>query len=567
MLTSRRHTSRKHTSRRPPNRPPARGRACSCSLIRGKSSPSPGFLSICDAADGQTLSSAPTPGASQTRGAGLLSDRPSGRGSAPSCFPIPDEPLPHRAGFRSRTLAAALTALILGGCATFSPDGGLAPVKAATQSRVGAQPRWQRTDADRQAAAQLVREKLARPIGPDDAVQIALVNNPALQATYAELGIAEADLVAAGRLPALRIASLRTTRGGEVAKIEQSIGTDVLRLLLTPLRYRFAERRFARVQADVARETLGVAYEARRAWYDAVAADEAARYMAQVREAAEASAELARRMARAGNYSQLQAMREQLFYAEATAQLARARQAAVSARERLTRLMGLTGSERTFALPERLPELPAAPVERGNVAATAATERLDIQAAQRDLESLRESLGLVRTTRFVNAFELGRARTRETDEPYAYGWDFTIEIPIFDFGTARVAQAEALYMQGVNRVAETVVNAASEVHEAYNAYRTTFDTARHYHEEIVPLRKRISEENVLRYNAMLISAFELLADARAQVAAVNAAIEAARDFWVADTDLQAALAGAGGSMRAFARSANAMPVAESGGAH
>jgi hypothetical protein len=37
--------------------------------------------------------------------------------------------------------------------------------------------------------------------------------------------------------------------------------------------------------------------------------------------------------------------------------------------------------------------------------------------------------------------------------------------------------------------------------------------------------------------------FELLADAREQVAAVTASVEALRDHWTADTRLQSALAG------------------------
>ncbi len=346
---------------------------------------------------------------------------------------------------RTRTLVAVAAALAVSGCATFSADGGFSAVEQSTGDRLGTTAKWQRTDADRAEVARLVNERLAKPIGPDDAVQIALVNNPGLQATFAELGIAEADMVAAGRLPALRIASLRTKYGESVEKVEQSIGTDVLGLLLMPIRYKYEAQRFARVQADVAREALAVAYEARRAWFEAVAAEETVRYMLQVREAAEASAELARRMARAGNYSKLQQMREQVFYAESTAQLARAQQAAVAARERLTRLLGLA-DDRAFTLPERLPDLPPAPAATTDVAENALRERLDVQAAQRELESLRQSLGLVKTTRFVNALEVGRARTKEGEHPFAYGWAFSIEIPIFDFGTARVAQAEALYM-------------------------------------------------------------------------------------------------------------------------
>jgi outer membrane protein TolC len=464
----------------------------------------------------------------------------------------------------SRRVAATLAALGLAGCATFAPDGGFGAIEKSTQDRAGAQPRWQRTDADRVEVAALVREKLAAPLSAEDAVRIALVNNPGLQATYGELGIAEADVVAAGRLPSIHIASLKTKYGGETVKVEQAIGIEVISLLTVPLRHRFESKRFERVQADVARDTVAVAYETRRAWIEAVSADETARYMAQVKEAAEASAELARRMARAGNYSRLQQMREQATYADAVAQLARARQAAVSAREKLTRLMGLTGRDSAYRLPERLPDLPASPAQPAEVEASALEGRLDIRAAQRDAASLADSLGLVKTTRFIDAFEVGRARTKEGDHPYAYGWEFRIEIPLFDFGTARVARAEALYLQAVSRVAQTAVDAESELREAYTAYRTAYDTARHYREEIVPLRKKISEENLLRYNGMLISVFDLLADAREQVVAVNAAMDATRDYWLAETDLRSALAGTGSGLRGARRGAP-MPVAQNGG--
>ncbi|WP_315631123.1 hypothetical protein, partial [Escherichia coli] len=77
------------------------------------------------------------------------------------------------------------------------------------------------------------------------------------------------------------------------------------------------------------------------------------------------------------------------------------------------------------------------------------------------------------------------------------------------------------------------VQANSRVREQYSAYRTAYDLARHYRDEIVPLRKTIAEENVLRYNGMLIGVFELLADAREQITSVSQAIDAQRDFWLA----------------------------------
>lgn len=98
-------------------------------------------------------------------------------------------------------------------------------------------------------------------------------------------------------------------------------------------------------------------------------------------------------------------------------------------------------------------------------------------------------------------------------------------------------------MQSLHRTAEVAVNARSEVRESYSAYRTAYDLARHYRDEVVPLRKRISDENLLRYNGMLIGVFGLLADSRDQVASVTGYIEALRDYWIADTNLQTALTG------------------------
>jgi len=106
-----------------------------------------------------------------------------------------------------------------------------------------------------------------------------------------------------------------------------------------------------------------------------------------------------------------------------------------------------------------------------------------------------------------------------------------------------VAKAEVLYMQSVHQLAQAAVEARSEVREAYLGYHSSHDMARHYRDEVVPLRKRISEENQLRYNGMFISVFDLLADAREQITAVNGYIDALRDFWLAQSDLQMALIG------------------------
>ena len=98
-------------------------------------------------------------------------------------------------------------------------------------------------------------------------------------------------------------------------------------------------------------------------------------------------------------------------------------------------------------------------------------------------------------------------------------------------------------MQAVNRTAQMAINAQSEIREAYSRYQTSYEIAKHYRDEIVPLRKKVLDENQLRYNGMLISPFELFADARAQVVSVNQTIAKLNEFWLAETALQMSLVG------------------------
>jgi outer membrane protein TolC len=442
--------------------------------------------------------------------------------------------------------------MVLGGCATFTKDGGFGAVEQIARERIDKDVKWQRDDHQRENVRATVTNLLASPLSPDAAVQIALLNNPGLQATYAGLGIAEADLVQAGRMTNPHFAYLRTSESGE-RKLEWALTFPIVDLLTIPMRTRIERGRFEQVKLAVAREMLGVAAETRQSWIVAVAAEERVRYLKEVKLAAEASAELAGRMEAVGNISRLGRMREQVFLAETIAHLDRATQAAVAERERLTRLMGLSGDDVAFKIPERLPGLPAGKPEIRDLEGRAMAERLDVQASIRESESLAVSLGLTRATRFINVLELGPAGTKEDPEPWKRGFEASLQLPIFDWGGARVARAEAIYMQALHRVAETAVIARSEVRETYSAYHKAYDTAIRYRDEILPLQKEIAEENMLRYNGMLISVFELLADAREQIGAVIASIEAQRDFWLSESDLQAAFNGPTTGRRAAAR--------------
>ena len=443
---------------------------------------------------------------------------------------------------RWRFLAALSAIVALGGCASFSPDSGFGPVEQTAKERLAKDLRWARTESDREALAKRVSDLLAKPLTADDAVQVALFHNRGLQADFAELGIGEAELVQAGRLPNPGFSFARLKRGDEV-ELERGLHFNLARLIAMPLIQQVEARRFAQTQGRVATAVLALAAETRKAYYRALAAEETVRYMRQVQQTAEASAELARRMQQVGNFNKLQRARQQAFYADAALNLARAEQAQRSTRERLTRLLGVWGEQPAIMLPERMADLPKAPEDRPDIERVAMAQRLDVAGARLMAEQTAKNLGLTQTTRFINVLELGAINNSSNEAPTQRGWEIGLELPLFDWGGARIARAEAVYMQAVDRAAETAINARSEVREAYGAYRSAYDIALHQRDELVPLRKLISEENVLRYNGMLIGVFELLADARLQIASVNSYIESLRDFWIAQADLEMALIG------------------------
>lgn len=432
--------------------------------------------------------------------------------------------------------------LLLSGCATFSADGGFDRVGAVARERLDKDVVWQRSADARNSVEQRVNELLRAPLTADSAVQIALLNNRGLQARFAELGIAEADLVQAGRLwnPVFGALGWRNQSGLDTIL---SIESSLIGLFLTPGAVKFETMRFDYARLGAAKAVLDLAADTRRAYYEALADQQMADYYEQVKVAADAAAELAREMAKVGNMSKRDQAREQVFYAEAVARLARAKQQALMSREQLTRTLGVWGSRTAYELPQLLPDLPRTIAAGHGLESTAISSRLDVQLARKENEYLAQGLGMTKATRFINVLNLGAESEKEPNERRLSGPTLELVIPLFDFGDARIARYQAQYQQSIDRLAEAAINARSEVRTAYPAYVTAYETARHYRTEIVPLRKKISDQNLLYYNGMLISVFELLADTREQIASVVEYIEALRDFWIAESELRTALGG------------------------
>jgi outer membrane protein TolC len=468
-------------------------------------------------------------------------------------------------------VCAVLTATsLLSGCTWFAPDAGMGVVATIAQQELKKDAAAIRSPEEAEAAGATLRRLLGRTLTADAAVQVALLNNRGLQAAYDELAIADAERVGQS-LPPNPTYSWRRIQVGPALESEMQLVTDIIALATLPARSELAAERFHQAQLRAAEETLRLAHEARRAHYRAVAARELVHFLTESQSAAQAATQLAARLGETGAMSKLDQAREQVFYADLTAQLATARQREASEREALVRAMGLWGASLDFKLANALPAVPRRVQTLAGIEVDAVARRVDLQIARIELDVLAKSYGLTQATRFINILDAGYAdklEKRVDERNLMRGFDVRLQIPIFDFGEVRVRQAEATYMQSVNRLLELAVNVRSEARDAYRVYRSAYDIAGHYQREVLPLRKIISDETLLRYNAMLIDVFSLLAEARQRIAATITAIEAKRDFWLATVDLKAAVAGGGRSANRNERaSPMALSAGETGGPH
>ena len=446
-----------------------------------------------------------------------------------------------------RLATVSIAALVLAGCASIDIDQAVASTNEAVPGFTGGKLELSRSEQQRQARERLAAELLAKPLSMEDAVQLALANSPAVQALIAQ---SWSEIAAAGQVGRIAnpIFAFERIRAGDELEIGRLLSFGLMDLLTLPYRQVISRSQVAQARTQLSINVVDQVSQIRQAWVRAVAARQLLGYSDQVFRSAEASAELARRLQQVGNFTKLQRARQQAFYADAAAQKASASHAATAAREELVRQLGLTSEQaRELKLPERLPDLPAQPRTPADVSATALQQRLDVQLARQQLDVAGRSQGL----NLLNSlFDLEAGVRRDTvwdnasgERHNARGYELEIRLPLFDWGGAQRASLNAQSLLAANRYDAVIRSASSQLRESYSAYRTAYDLAKHYREEVVPLRQTISEENVLRYNGMLIGVFELLADSRDQVATVMAAINAQQQFWLADAGLSSSVIG------------------------
>ena len=449
----------------------------------------------------------------------------------------------------SKVTLAVLLGLLAAGCAKFTDDGGMRPVTDSVRKEIGKDAAKLASPEDHRRARERLQALLAEPLTEEGAVQVALLNNRGLQAAYNDLGVSEAEYVQTSLPPNPAITVGRTIGTGNFAEIGFQLVGNLLAFATLPRRTEIAKREFEEARYRAVATTLSLTVDVRRAYVRAIAAQQRLALLEQSRQTADASARMMKQLGETGAANKLDQARVSVFYADLSAQVAQARLSVTGTRAALHRLLGLWGTDLAYKLPARLPALPATADMLADVEVEAMRRRVDLIILRYEIVTLAKSVGFVNATRYLSFLELGLGYRNEVETNDAgeqssksrYGLELGIVIPIFDTGEARTAAAREIYMRAVNRLTERSVNARSEARVAYTTYRATYDIARYYQARILPLRRQISAEVLLRYNGMLVDVFELLIEERERILANVASLDALRDYHLAVADLQAAL--------------------------
>lgn len=444
-----------------------------------------------------------------------------------------------------RALAFFLVLLLgLAGCASTSPKPAYQEVSRTVDARTGHKLRWNQGSDDDKEAERAIDRLLAADLTADNAVKVALLSSPALQAKLEELAISQADLVQAGLLKNPSFTFGRTAWESEHIdpNLFGTIEQDFLDILTMPMRKRVAATELEATKLEVADHVLELASRVREAFYQAQAAEQVAVMRRLVEEAANASAQLAGHQHEAGNLSDLAFNTERALASQTTLDRTRAEGEAAVAREKLNKSMGTWGPRTKWTLPPRLPELPKEEAALDHLESLAVSKRLDLDAARRNVQAMDYALGLAKTTRWVGAVTIGvEAGRLRHNRRFSFGPSVTLEIPLFDQRQAQIARLEAFKRQGEAELQALAVDVRADVRASSARVLTARKAVEEYVKVLVPRREDVVRYSQQQYDAMLLGVYQLIQAKQAEYDAYRETIEALRDYWIARSDLERAV--------------------------
>jgi cobalt-zinc-cadmium efflux system outer membrane protein len=440
--------------------------------------------------------------------------------------------------------AGVLFALgVLSGCATVQLNAGFSDVSKTVEERSGDKISWSNGSETAGEVDKKLRSTLNGKLTADQVVQIALLNNRELQALYSNLGIAQADLIQAGLLrnPIFDAAITFPISGGR-PDFELTAVMNFLDLFYIPLRKRVAAARFEEVKLRVTGAVLDFVGQTRRAFYLHQAREQMLELRETIVQALSASVEVARRLHEAGNISDLDFVRQRAPMEAAKLMLRSTEADVVQSRELLNVFLGLWGEDTQWIIDNRLPDIPPEPLETEAIERVAIERSVELANARQRIVAAGEELGYAKSTALLPDWGIG-TRGERREGPWTVGPVLEFPIPLFDQGQGRTGRAGAELRRTQQEYYALAVRIRSAARLARDRLLAARDRSLYYRDVLLPLHERIVNESQLHYNAMQLGVFELLQAREQQIQTAGAYVEALRDYWLAQTDLELILSG------------------------
>src|SRR5439155_4616760 len=175
-----------------------------------------------------------------------------------------------------------------------------------------------------------------------------------------------------------------------------------------------------------------------------------------------------------------------------------------------------------------------------SVESAAVLQRLDLAAAEAEIQALARSVPLARFSQFPE-LRAGAHFEREPEGTRTTGPAVELAFPLFDRGQAAVARAKAQLQQAEDRRDALAVSIRSQVRAARDRFRAARQVVEYYHDVILPRRTRIVEQTQLQFNGMLVGVNQLIQAKQREISAQREYIEAQREYLLARTELGRAL--------------------------
>ena len=432
--------------------------------------------------------------------------------------------------------------LVASGCTRY-PQADNGQVSSIIATRIDKRVEWHQECFDDQINGS-VQCLLENELTPDSAIQMALLNNPKIQAFFEELGIARADLIEAGLLsnPSFEIEVRYPHVRGLRTNIEYLITSSLLDIFLIPLRKRLAATEFEQTKLKVSDKILNLAFDVRIIFYELVLEMKKVNYTKSIVELTSINRDIISKQIRIGNVNALEFQLAESRFMEAELELSMSQAEIIRLKEKLNRFLGLT-KDFYLILPEDLPqEIDCRGFDLCTLEAIALEERLDLQVARFEIARLSRLLGLKDWWTFTN-LKGGLAGEREPNGANLIGYGFSGMLPIFNYGQAARIRLFAQLRQAQDRLTELQIQILSEIREAHKLLMNYLKIVNDYRNGLLPIQRKISVTSEELYNVMGMGLDRLLENKRQEVVANQNYTESMKKYLVAKVDLDRALGG------------------------